>query len=234
MLKIGLVDDDNEYRVQMRGYLNKFSVEENIACQIEEYHNGLNFVEDYDGELDVVFLDIEMPHMDGLEAAKRIRQKDPALGIVFATNMAQYAICGYEVNAIDFIVKPIKYYVFADKLKKAIQFSQKHKEKTITLEDDEGIICMPVSKIIYAEKDKNYILFHTEDNSYRIRGTMSQAEEELGDEGFSKCISGCIVNLRYVTRIFKDEVKVGDVTLPVSRQRKKEFREDFLKFTGGV
>lgn len=233
MLKIGLVDDDICYLEQMKTYLKRFCEEENVACQIEEFHNGLNFVEDYSGDLDVVFLDIEMPHLDGMEAAKRVREKDPSLGIIFATNMAQYAIKGYEVNAIDFIVKPVKYFVFADKLKKAIRFSEKNKEKNVILEGEDGIVRLPVSRIMYVEKDKNYLLFHTKEDCYKIRGTMVQTEKLLGGEGFSKCISGCLVNLRFVTKITKDEVLLGDVRLVMGRQRKKEFREDFMKFSGG-
>ena len=195
--------------------------------------NRLNFVEDYDGNLDVIFLDIEMPHMDGMTAAKKIREKDQALGIVFVTNMAQYAIHGYEVNAIDFIVKPVSYYVFTDKLNKAIRFSRLNMEKDFVIQTEDSIIKLTSSQIIYVEKDKNYLVFHTKQGVYRSRGTISELEQQLSGEGFSECINGCLVNLKYVTKMEKDTVWVDEVPLPITRRRKKEFKEDFMKYLGG-
>ncbi|MDO5349149.1 MAG: LytTR family DNA-binding domain-containing protein [Lachnospiraceae bacterium] len=233
MIRIGLVDDDLGHLQLMKTFIKRYEKEEGASFQIEEFRNGLNFVEDYNGTLDVVFLDIEMPHMDGMTAAKQIREKDQALGIVFVTNMAQYAIRGYEVNAIDFIVKPVSYYVFADKLRKAIGFSRRNAEKDFVIQTEDSVFKVPCSKIVYVEKDKNYLVFHTKKGDYRARGTMASMEERLKDEGFSKCISGCLLNLRFVTGIDKDTVWVGDTPLPISRQRKKEFKEDFMRYLGG-
>lgn len=233
MIRIGLIDDDLDHLRLMKSFLTQYEKEEKVYFSIKEFNDGLNFVEDYDGNLDVIFLDIEMPHMDGMTAAKKIREKDQALGIVFVTNMAQYAIHGYEVNAIDFIVKPVSYYVFTDKLNKAIRFSRLNMEKDFVIQTEDSIIKLTSSQIIYVEKDKNYLVFHTKQGVYRSRGTISELEQQLSREGFSECINGCLVNLKYVTKMEKDTVWVDEVPLPITRRRKKEFKEDFMKYLGG-
>lgn len=233
-IKIGLIDDDQEHLELMRSYLIRFGVEEDIRFSVEEYTNGLNFVEEYKGNLDIIFLDIEMPHMDGLEAAHRIRLIDASVGIVFVTNMAQYAIKGYEVDAIDFVVKPVEYYVFAEKLKKAIRYTRKNAERELVVVTEDIVVKLRLSKIRYIEKSKNYLIYHTDDGDYKMRGTMAATEDELGKDGFSKCISGCLVNLKYVSKVEKDAVYVDNVRLPLSRQRRKEFREDLMRYIGGI
>ncbi len=232
-MNIAIVDDDREDAALLEKYMEKYFAGTNGQYHIFVYESGLDFLEDFGRNFDIVFMDIEMPHLDGIETARKMRRMDETVVLIFITNMAQYAICGYEVNAIEFMVKPVGFYNFSDKIAKALKFVKRDTEKKLLLHDGETIVRLSVSKIFYLEKDKNYVLFHTESGEYKERGTMAEMEEKLTGLGFSKCITGCLVNLRYVSRLSKDAVWVGDRCLPLSRKQKKIFVKEFADFMGG-
>lgn len=233
MIHIGIIDDDAQHQKTISLFIKRYEKEEHIYFKTEQYMDGLNFIEEYKGNLDIVFWDIEMPHMDGMETARELRKMDSDVAIVFVTNMAQYAIQGYEVDAIDFIVKPISYYVFKDKLEKAMRSLRLNKDKALIVHDNDSMMKIKVSQILYIEKNKNYLIFHTMQGEFQMRGTMADLENKIQDEGFSKCINGCLVNFKYVSRISKDSVWIENTCLPISRQRKKKFKEDFMRYLGG-
>ena len=108
-----------------------------------------------------------------------------------------------------------------------------NKDKTIIVHANDSVMKIKVSQILYIEKNKNYLVFHTKQGEFQARGTMIDIENKLQGEGFSKCINGCLVNLKYVSKMCKDSVWIEDVCLPISRQRKKEFKDDFMRYLGG-
>ena len=233
MVRVGLVDDDREHTELLRAYLARYGQEADVQFQAEAFSDGLSFVEDYDGSLDIVFLDIEMPHMDGMTAARIIRERDASLAIVFITNMAQYAVHGYEVDAVDFMVKPVGYFNFARKLERAMGFLHRRAWRAILLADEDGVVRLSASDVWYVEKDRDHLVYHTEQGVFRKRGTMKAEREMFQGLPFEECTSGCLVNLDRVQRIGREHVDLNGVRLPLSRRMKREFTRSYIDYVGG-
>lgn len=232
-MRIAVVDDDEKLLEQMTGYAARVSREKQIKCTVDTYHDSIVFTESYTSVYDIIYLDIEMPGLNGFKAAQKIRETDQTVCIIFVTNMAQYAILGYEINALDFIVKPVEYSLFADKFMKAVNYLKTRREKEVILMRDEELERVRYSEIYYLEKEKNYIVYHTQKGQFRERGTIARIEEKFVHYGFSKCNSGCIVNLRHVQKTGRDSVYVQEEVLPVSRQQRRQFIGSLMRYLGG-
>lgn len=171
-LRVAIVDDLTEESQRLADYLEQFQREHNMEIKMDVYNASFEFLEKYHGNYDVIFLDIEMPGSDGLEVAREIRTKDEAVGIIFVTGMAKYAVEGYAVHAIDFIVKPVGYYNFAVKLEKAIQFFRKRQTKEILINGKDGIHRIAAAYVYYIEKSRDDLLFHTVQGDFQMRGSI--------------------------------------------------------------
>ncbi len=234
LIKVAVVDDSSEDARQLAGYLKKYETEHDLSIQTTVFLASFDFLEEYHGEYDVVFLDIEMPGSNGLDVAREIRSKDDAVGIIFVTSMARYAIQGYEVNAIDFMVKPIGYYSFSIKLEKAFRFFHMRNTHEIIISNKDGIRKIASSDVFYIEKEKDDLVFHTKQGSFRERGSIKTLKEKLTGLSFAECTSGCLVNLKYVKYVGKDTVCLADIVeLPLSRRLKRQFSQEYISYVGG-
>ena len=175
-----------------------------------------------------------MPGIDGMETAKKIRELDEETFLVFVTNMAQYAIHGYEVDAFDFVVKPVQYAPFCMKMQKLLNMMKMREKKYLTVNQANGVSRVFLQEIIYVEVCNHKLFFHTERGDVEGRGSLGQLEKDLAESTFARCNSGYIVNLRNIKSIEKDMVLMSNCDrLPVSRARKKEFLHRFAMYLGG-
>ena len=223
MYKIALVDDEYESADRLAKCFDQYAGEYGVMFNITRFKNGLNFVEDYTPEFDMVFMDVDMPQLNGLDAAERLRQLDPTVVLVFVTFLAKYAIRGYKYDALDYMLKPVNYNAFKITLGRAIQRCSKKEQAEVILPSAEGDIRIELSCLNYVEISNHDITYHTSRGLYKAYGTMRAIEKLLPGKQFSKCNRCYLVNLRSVTRIQGNYVYVGEDQLEISRPRKQEF-----------
>ncbi len=172
-LRIVVVDDSQEDREHLREILNRYQKDYATAHTIHYYSSSIDFLEEYHADYDIIFLDVEMPGSDGMVVAKEIRQKDSSAAILFVTNMAQYATKGYEVDAVDYMIKPVSYENVVDKLNRAIR-RVGHRNSNKVLIKGEQLVWIYQDDIYYIKKDGNYLIYQTKMGNYRARGSISK------------------------------------------------------------
>lgn len=233
-MKVAIVDDEQVMTDQIEAFLRQFQSESRMEITARVFHDAVSFVEGYDNSYDLILFDVEMPGMNGIEAAKKIRVSDEKVRIMFITNMAQYAIHGYEVEAIDYVLKPIGYPDFALKMKKVLRYLHRDAERQLILDSSAGKVMVKVSDIIYIEVIRHYLNFYTTSGTYEVRGVMKEQEQKLKDMHFARCSQSFLVNLAHVKSIHGNVVCAGGVELPVSRNKKNEFIDAFTRYVGGM
>lgn len=230
MLRIAIVEDNQQDAMHLSKCLERYAKEKDCEFFIKKYSDGIHLVDEKQLEFDLIFLDIEMNHLDGIDTARILRERDQLVCMIFVTNSAQYAIQSYEVNAFDYVMKPVRYPVFANKMRKAISYVDLHRNDSVWIGDKEGMARVSAFDIYSVQKDKNYLIYTTKEGEYRERGTLSDAEKKLPKKSFAKVNSGCLINLLYVSSMGKDTVRVRDTDYPVSRQQKKGFQEMLIDY----
>lgn len=229
-MKIAIVDDDEQCRRQVAEFIRTYAKKNKEIIETEEYSLGINFASEYRSDCAVIFLDVEMPHMDGITTAKRIRAIDEFVPIIFLTSYSQYAINGYEVNALDYVMKPLTYFVFETKLKKALKYVQRRVDADVIIMTRQEVVRLPICDIMYANSEGNDTVYHTQNDTYRERMPMRETALKFKGPNIAACSSGCLVNLAFVTKIVKDTAYLGDIFLPISRGKRKEFMNRYISF----
>ena len=231
-------DQEKDYQ-RLSGFIRQYEKKNGLQLEITRFSDGSQLLEHYDKRFDILFMDIRLPQVSGMEASEKVRQHNDFIPIIFTTNMAQYAIQGYEVAAIGFMLKPIPYYQFENYLTKAIVMCRKNqdllKNNVITLGGEKNFKRISTDDIMYIMKDKNYIDYHlTNQEVFRERGTFKAVIPRFQNTTIKQLASGCMVNLRYVQKKEGNDVYLRDIVISITMPYRKSFTEDLMDYMRGI
>lgn len=221
MIRIAICDDEIQVCRSAERFVRQMAEEDGLQVDILQFHNGTQLVKEYPHPVDVLLLDIELGDWNGLELAKELRKKDTKVQIVFITNMPQFAVGGYKVQAFGYLLKPVSYEEFALELRELIKALAGSKDASISFRTSGETLHLPVSEICYAETYGRKLLVHGLDRSWEVSGTMGVLEKELEPHGFVRCHTAYLVNAQKIRRISGNELIMADGEhLPISKHRR--------------
>ena len=233
MYRIVIVEDSLEAADALRTMLERYAAERDAQFRIEHLPTADDFIERRP-KADLIFMDIEMPGADGMEAAEALRSYDSETLLIFVTNLAQYALHGYAVDALDFIVKPVGYDDLCLRMDRAMRQLARKEGGSITLPTASGLRIVALRDLVYVDILNHDLLYHVAGGGepLRLRGSIKAAAEGLGDD-FVRISSSCLVNMGHVKLIRQNSVVLSDdQELFFSRGCRKEALETLSRYAG--
>ena len=225
MIRIAIVEDEESYISVLKEYLERYKEESGEQIEVTVYHDGDEIAAFYRAQFDIILMDIEMKFIDGMTAAEEIRKVDSSVSILFITNAPQYAIRGYEVGALDYILKPVSYFTFSQKLGRAVSKLKKRSRKW-------GVMRMELSDVYYVESEGHNLIYHTKEGSAVSSGTMKSVETAMEGMDFSRINKCYLVNLEHVDGVQDKYAIVHGDRLLISRPRIKQFMQELTRYWG--
>lgn len=234
MIRIAYAEDDAETADALREYIKRYASENALAIEAEHFSNAEKLIYNYTHRYDLLLLDIQLGGMTGMEAAEEIRKLDPEVGIIFITSLVQYAVKGYEVEALDFVVKPVSYTQFALKMDKAMRIIGRNQSVSLPVPTEQGTKILSSRDVEYIEVSNHDLIYHTEGRTYRARGSLGAVEDKLRNHNFLRVSVSHLVNLEYITLIDGSALTVkSGGQIWISRAKKRETLSAIAEYLGG-
>ena len=233
MIRIAIVEDDERNRVVLLEHLRRYEAEHGVAFDVATFADGRDILARFRPVYDIVLLDIEMEHVDGMTTARRIREVDRDVVLVFITNAPQYAIGGYQVAALSYLLKPVPYASLSAELDRCLAQVARRDHGHLMLADGTEQHRVNIVDIVYVESVKHRLTVHTTEREYSLVGSLSSMEEQLEGKDFFRSNNCYLVNLRHVTGVQQTScVMMGGDDLQVSRPRRKAFLAALSDYVG--
>lgn len=233
MRNIAIVEDEDLAAQALIDHIKQYEAQTGQSFQIFRFANGADFLQDYRAVYAVVFLDVQMPKMNGLETALQLRRCDKNVSIIFITNLVQYALKGYEVDAVSYLIKPVSYYDFSMKFKKALDIYLLNEDRSFTVNTPGGLCRISTDRLMYVEIMNHRLFYHLIDDVIEMTGVLSGVEQQLSRFGFLRCNKCYLVNPKFIVKVKGSTVQVGDNLLQISRPRRAAFLAELANWYAG-
>ena len=232
LIKVAIIDDEPLARKGLKEYVADVDFMELVG----EFDNPLKAADLISkGEVQLLLLDIQMPKITGIDFFKTLQQAPP---VIFTTAYPQYALDGFELNALDYLVKPISFDRFLKAAMKAKEYyelrqqnkaSDSNEQKDFYIKADNRFVRIAFKDVQFVEALQNYVCIYTVEKKYISYLTMKSVEEYLPSSHFIKTHKSFIVNAAKIEAIDGNEIRIGEHRIPISRNEKEEVMEQLLK-----
>lgn len=234
MLHIAICDDESAERTQLRTWLTSYLTGQNIGCTFTEYSSGEPLCGDYEDQLvrfDLIFLDIFMGKMNGMEAATILRKFDPLVSIVFLTTSPDYAIDGYAVNADGYLLKPATEQQLSTVMKRLKLVLDQKVQNSILAGSRTCIRRILFNDICWLESQNKNVELHLVDGTMIVdHKTFTEVEESLVAPCFLKCNRGAIINMDYVVDVQETFLMHDGASISIKVRGRREIREQYFAY----
>ena len=221
MILIGICDGDTAVRVMLSDFIKQYKEETGLNVQVLSYDNGEKLLRHYPFEMDLIFLEIPFTKMSGIEIARRIREVDAHVGIVFLTTVLNHVLEAYEVRADNYLIKPLRYSRFLQEVEQAR--TRRGQNRFFIETNDNGVYKIYTKSICYIKTEERNTRIHTETDSILSYKRMKEHEQTLFEQHFVRCHTGFIVNLFFFEKLEQNNlILLSGERIPVSRHRKAE------------
>lgn len=229
-----ICEDERRFAAELNGLIERYARETGARLRVSLFRNGLELVEHLRADADLIFLDIGMEALDGLETAGCIRRTDPDVEIIFLTSLAQYALEGYKYNATNYILKPIHYARLKAELDKCMERRERKGAGHIIVENDNGKYKVALNTLKFVETFERKLMVHTDSDDIVSHKKMKDYEAELPAASFARCHNSFLVNLFFVKRVERLEAELtSGERIPISQPKRKAFMEKLTAYWGG-
>lgn len=230
---IALVEDSPAEAELLKKYFSRYCAENHEEIELRWFDKGEAFLLDYQPVYDLVLMDINLPALNGMDTAARLRRLDSSVALIFITSMARYAIKGYEVDAMDFLLKPVSYPMFCARIQRALRKCGQEQSQTLLINIPDGVYRIAASRVKYVEVADHCLIYHTTEGNLNTYGKLKDVEEKLDKTQFIRCNRCYLVNLAYVRAVRGSALVVDGEELAISRPKRNAVMEALNDYLGG-